>query len=180
MAKRVEALSDSLRIFQRVCEAVAFAHARGILHRDLKPENIMVGPFGEVLVMDWGVAKILHDVPNGSERQAPDDSELREKSRAAPIHRRPLTERFSARRATWPPSRRAAKWIGSTRARIFIRWARFSSSSSPSRVRRRRRDRFGSGRRAHSARKAANPRRTQWQPSREKPWLTNLTGAMHR
>ena len=75
LAKRVEALSDSLRIFQRVCEAVAFAHARGILHRDLKPENIMVGPFGEVLVMDWGVAKILHEVPNGSERQAPDDSE---------------------------------------------------------------------------------------------------------
>jgi serine/threonine protein kinase len=58
-AKRIEALSDRLRIFQRICEAVAFAHAHGILHRDLKPENIMVGPFGEVLVMDWGVAKIL-------------------------------------------------------------------------------------------------------------------------
>jgi eukaryotic-like serine/threonine-protein kinase len=50
---------DRLRIFQRICDAVAFAHARGILHRDLKPENIMVGPFGEVLVMDWGIAKIL-------------------------------------------------------------------------------------------------------------------------
>jgi serine/threonine protein kinase len=49
------------RIFQRICEAVAFAHACGILHRDLKPENIMVGPFGEVLVMDWGVAKILSE-----------------------------------------------------------------------------------------------------------------------
>jgi serine/threonine protein kinase len=54
------ALSDRLRVFQRICEAVAFAHARGILHRDLKPENIMIGPFGEVLVMDWGIAKILH------------------------------------------------------------------------------------------------------------------------
>ncbi len=52
-------LPDRLRIFQRICDAVAFAHARGILHRDLKPENIMVGPFGEVLVMDWGIAKIL-------------------------------------------------------------------------------------------------------------------------
>ena len=61
LAKRVEALPDRLRIFQRICEAVAFAHARGILHRDLKPENIMVGPFGEVLVMDWGVAKILRE-----------------------------------------------------------------------------------------------------------------------
>src|SRR5206468_2686975 len=51
--------AERLRIFQRLCEAVAFAHARGIVHRDLKPENVMVGPFGEVLVMDWGVAKSL-------------------------------------------------------------------------------------------------------------------------
>jgi serine/threonine protein kinase len=57
----VPALADRLRIVQRICEAVAFAHARGVLHRDLKPENIMVGPFGEVLVMDWGVAKVLRD-----------------------------------------------------------------------------------------------------------------------
>ena len=54
-------LPDRLRLFQKICEAVGFAHARGILHRDLKPENIMVGPFGEVLVMDWGVAKVLRD-----------------------------------------------------------------------------------------------------------------------
>jgi serine/threonine protein kinase len=60
-AKRIEAIPDRVRIFQRICEAVAFAHAHGILHRDLKPENIMVGPFGEVLVMDWGVAKILRE-----------------------------------------------------------------------------------------------------------------------
>jgi eukaryotic-like serine/threonine-protein kinase len=52
-------LADRLRIFQGICDAVGFAHARGVLHRDLKPENIMVGPFGEVLVMDWGVAKII-------------------------------------------------------------------------------------------------------------------------
>ena len=61
LARRIDAIPDRLRIFQRICEAVAFAHARGILHRDLKPENIMVGPFGEVLVMDWGVAKILRE-----------------------------------------------------------------------------------------------------------------------
>lgn len=53
------ALPERLRIFQRICEAVAFAHAHGVIHRDLKPENVMVGPFGEVLVMDWGVAKLL-------------------------------------------------------------------------------------------------------------------------
>ncbi len=52
-------LRERLRIFERICEAVAFAHANDVIHRDLKPGNIMVGPFGEVLVMDWGVAKIL-------------------------------------------------------------------------------------------------------------------------
>jgi serine/threonine protein kinase len=52
-------LRERLGIFLRLCEAAAFAHAHGVVHRDLKPENVMVGPFGEVLVMDWGVAKIL-------------------------------------------------------------------------------------------------------------------------
>src|SRR5882762_9603993 len=56
----VASFPDRLRIFLRICDAVAFAHARSVLHRDLKPANIMVGPFGEVLVMDWGLAKILH------------------------------------------------------------------------------------------------------------------------
>ncbi|MGB7623248.1 MAG: serine/threonine-protein kinase [Terriglobia bacterium] len=53
------AIPERLRVFLKICEAVAFAHAHGIIHRDLKPENIMVGAFGEVMVMDWGVAKIL-------------------------------------------------------------------------------------------------------------------------
>jgi eukaryotic-like serine/threonine-protein kinase len=52
-------LAERLRVFTRICEPVAFAHARGIVHRDLKPDNIMVGPFGEVLVLDWGAAQIL-------------------------------------------------------------------------------------------------------------------------
>jgi serine/threonine protein kinase len=51
-------LADRLRLFQRVIEPVAFAHSRGVVHRDLKPANIMVGPFGEVLVMDWGLAQL--------------------------------------------------------------------------------------------------------------------------
>jgi serine/threonine-protein kinase len=54
-------LAERLRIVERVCEAVAFAHAHGVIHRDLKPQNVMVGPFGEVLVMDWGVAKLVGD-----------------------------------------------------------------------------------------------------------------------
>ncbi len=57
----VPSLPDRLRLFLRICDAVAFAHARGVLHRDLKPANVMVGAFGEVLVMDWGLAKILRD-----------------------------------------------------------------------------------------------------------------------
>ncbi len=54
-------LAERLRIFERVCEAVAFAHSRGVIHRDLKPENVMTGEYGEVLVLDWGVARVLED-----------------------------------------------------------------------------------------------------------------------
>jgi serine/threonine protein kinase len=56
-ARQERSLAALLRLFERVCEAVAFAHAQGVLHRDLKPANVMVGPFGEVLVLDWGVAR---------------------------------------------------------------------------------------------------------------------------
>ncbi len=51
-------LFEHLQILLKVCDALAFAHSRGVVHRDLKPENIMVGKFGEVYLMDWGLAKL--------------------------------------------------------------------------------------------------------------------------
>ena len=52
-------LNRLLNIYLKLCDAVAFAHSRGVVHRDLKPENVMIGDYGEVLVLDWGLAKIV-------------------------------------------------------------------------------------------------------------------------
>ena len=53
---REKNLDENLDIFMKVCDAIGFAHSQNVIHRDLKPENIMLGDFGEVLVMDWGLA----------------------------------------------------------------------------------------------------------------------------
>jgi serine/threonine-protein kinase len=58
-----ERLEEGLEIFLKVCDAVAYAHHRGVIHRDLKPENIMVAGFGQVYLMDWGLAKLTKTRP---------------------------------------------------------------------------------------------------------------------
>jgi len=69
-ARDPEALRAMVQAFLKICDAVAFAHSRGVIHCDLKPDNVMVGAFGQVYLMDWGLARVL------SERQpaAPDGS----------------------------------------------------------------------------------------------------------
>ncbi len=59
-------LSELLNIFMRICDGISFAHSKGVIHRDLKPENIMIGDYGEVLIMDWGIAKILTNIDEES------------------------------------------------------------------------------------------------------------------
>ncbi len=59
LAEQIMPLAETLRLFLKIGEAVAFAHSRDVIHRDLKPANIMLGSFGAVFVMDWGIAKLL-------------------------------------------------------------------------------------------------------------------------
>jgi eukaryotic-like serine/threonine-protein kinase len=58
-----ERLNEGLEIFLKVCDAIAYAHDRGVIHRDLKPQNLMVGRFGQVYVMDWGLARLTRSRP---------------------------------------------------------------------------------------------------------------------
>jgi serine/threonine-protein kinase len=65
-----ERLEEGLEIFTKICDAVAYAHHRGVIHRDLKPENIMVASFGQIYVMDWGLSRLTLTRPaSGSSAQ---------------------------------------------------------------------------------------------------------------
>ena len=54
-----------LQIFLSLCQTVAYAHSHGVLHRDLKPENVMLGPYGETILLDWGIAKVMGQPDTG-------------------------------------------------------------------------------------------------------------------
>ncbi len=78
-ANPAEDLQRFLSIFEQMARAVGYAHAQGVIHRDLKPANVMVGEFGEVQVMDWGLAKKIGaaESPNRLTEELPDDSHQR-------------------------------------------------------------------------------------------------------
>lgn len=81
-AARGMSRGDVLRLMLRLSEIIAFANSRGVVHRDLKPGNIMIGPFGETLVLDWGVAKIISDAAYQIQRS--NASELPKATASAP------------------------------------------------------------------------------------------------
>ena len=87
-----------LRRFMDACNPVAYAHSRGILHRDLKPSNIMLGPFGETLVMDWGVAKVFGQPGANSE------------TRSRTTCRRESSQRFGRREEWLGDTHRSHRW----------------------------------------------------------------------
>ena len=86
-------LFDMIQIMLKVCDALSYAHSKGVLHRDIAPKNIMVGEFGEVYLMDWGVAH-----PAGSKEQIPEDL----KQEVPNIEKRKVYERKPVRSVGTP------------------------------------------------------------------------------
>ncbi len=65
--EHISSIPSLIRIFLSVCQAVAYAHSKGIIHRDIKPHNVIVGQFGEVIILDWGLAKVVGEPTSDDE-----------------------------------------------------------------------------------------------------------------
>jgi serine/threonine-protein kinase len=114
-----ERVARLLAVVEKVCQAVAFAHSKGIIHRDLKPSNVMVGEFGEVQVMDWGLAKLL----SGVEAAAPPDKATQDVETVGRVEEAAGLSRAGAALGTpayMPPEQAAGDWdIVDQRADVF-------------------------------------------------------------
>src|SRR5262249_9527612 len=78
LAERTEPGQEGSRfvgVFLQACQAVAYAHAHGVIHRDLKPSNVIVGSYGEVQVLDWGLAKVLKEGGTADEKKSRQQAE---------------------------------------------------------------------------------------------------------
>jgi serine/threonine-protein kinase len=124
-----DGLPRLLSIFEAVAQTVAYTHARGVIHRDLKPSNVMVGAFGEVQVMDWGLAKVLRRGGVADDLGAGRIGREETIIATARIFR--ALGRSWELPPTWRPSRLGARSNGSTNAPTSSRWGRSSARSSP-------------------------------------------------
>jgi eukaryotic-like serine/threonine-protein kinase len=79
-------LDHLVQVLLKVCDAVAFAHSRGVVHCDIKPENIMVGEFGQVYLMDWGVARVINPAAFGRDDVLPPEQLIEPRSGAGRAH----------------------------------------------------------------------------------------------
>ncbi|MBL9040926.1 MAG: protein kinase [Myxococcales bacterium] len=77
-ANELANMANRLRIFTRICDAIAYAHAKSVLHRDLKPDNIMIGRFNQVYVVDWGICRIMHAEEEATDTGGPVDAQVQQ------------------------------------------------------------------------------------------------------